>query len=94
MERVNELCKKMGRKTIEEYCVKKNWRLPTFEEAIKINKDYGYNNFWIEGYEDSEGEQRPLLFINGKKITVNPMFMEKIVVFEKQTMCPNCGHTC
>jgi len=93
MEKIQELVKKMSRKTIEEYCNRKPWRLPTYEEAKEIDKIIDHDYFWIEGEEYSEdpdtkeGEMRPLAYSNGKKFTVNKNFMLNVVVFEKEKVC-------
>ena len=72
--KVKALLSKMARDGIEEVCIEKGWRLPTFEEADKYINEIEHESFWIQGYGDSVDidsgkiEQRPLYYEMGKGI--------------------------
>jgi len=85
---VKPLIKKMGRSEIEDLCPRKNWSLVDFKTAVEHFDDIPYDSFWIDGYEDSYGEMRPLLAYKkeGELFfeTCSPNFFQYCVVIKNE----------
>ena len=96
--KVKSLLTKMGRKRIEEVCIEKGWRLPTFEEAVEHIDEIEHPSFWVQGEEfspyEGSGEMRPFIYNYGKKTIYNPRSKLHVVVIKQDKTCPSCGHSC
>jgi hypothetical protein len=85
--RIKPLVKKMSRREIEELCERKKWRLIDEDFAVSNLDAIPYDMFWISGYADSYGENRPKLLMKtagGHEVTTcHPNFLEHCVVIKK-----------